>query len=82
MLRLLLVLLAWSHVSLAAHQFEHSLEDSGESCSVCLLLERHDDLAPADDAMSAPTASPVVAVPAQREFRSLAYALYLSRASP
>ena len=82
-LRLFLVLLAWAQVSHAAHQFEHSLDDADENCSVCLLFDRYDDVnSVADHEEPAPGASPLVAVRPQAEFRSHAFTPYLSRASP
>ena len=83
MLRLLLVLLAWSQLSMAAHQFEHSLDEAAESCSVCLLFERQDDVIPAADRKpTAPAHSPVVSVPVQADCPIGAFKPYLSRASP
>ncbi len=82
-MRLFLVLLAWAQVSHAAHQFEHSLDEAGETCSVCLLFERYDDaIAAAEREDPAPGTSPLVAVRPQTDFRSRAFTPYLSRASP
>ena len=39
----LLAMLAWSQLSFAAHQFDHSMVDTGETCTICLQLERDDD---------------------------------------
>lgn len=83
MLRSLVVLLAWSQVSYAAHQFEHSLDEPAESCAVCLQLERHDDALPDTDCDSpAPPVSLSAPLRAQTDCRSSAAAPYLSRASP
>ncbi len=39
----LLGLLFWAQLSFAHHQFEHAMFEAGESCGVCLQLERIDD---------------------------------------
>ena len=44
--RLLVLLVLWSHVSHAAHQFEHDLDDFGEHCSMCAQFERCGDAIP------------------------------------
>ena len=82
-LRLLVVLLAWSQVSLAAHQFEHSIDDVAESCNVCLQFERYDDVVTiAECQVSIPAASHAVAAHAPAAFHASAFTPYLSRASP
>lgn len=82
-LRLLVVLLAWSQVSLAAHQFEHSIDDVAESCNVCLLFERYDDVVTiAECQASVPAAAHAVAANALTAFRAGVFTPYLSRASP
>ena len=82
-LRLLLVLLAWSQVSMAAHQFEHSIDDAAESCNVCLLFERYDDVVTiAECQTSVPAASHAIAAHALTVFHADAFTPYLSRASP
>ena len=35
--------LAWAQAASAAHQFEHSLDEPGEVCEVCLYLGSSDD---------------------------------------
>lgn len=82
-LRLLVLLLACSQVSLAAHQFEHSIDDVAESCNVCLQFERYDDAVTiAECQLSAPAASHAVAAHAPATFHASAFTPYLSRASP
>ena len=39
-----LLLLAWSQVSFATHQFDHSVWDLHAPCAVCLQFERDDDV--------------------------------------
>ena len=82
-LRLLVLLLAWSQVSLAAHQFEHSIDDVAESCNVCLQFERYDDVVTiAECQVSVPAASHALAAHALTAFHASAFTAYLSRASP
>ena len=79
----LLVLLACSQVSLAAHRFEHSATEVDEVCEVCLQFERNDDIV-VDAARQA--ALPVPPFAAAAETRVTVYAQdfshYRSRASP
>ena len=82
-LRFLVLLLACSQVSLAAHQFEHSIDEVAESCNVCLQFERYDDAVTAAECQaSAPAASHVLEVQGLTGFRASAFTPYLSRASP
>ncbi len=52
---LLVALLAWSQLAVAAHQFEHDItETGGEFCDLCVKLDRTDDaLADAESARPA-----------------------------
>ena len=81
--QILALALAWSQVSHAVHQFEHSIDEVGESCTVCLQFERSED-ALAATASPAPlpcvstTTAPQDVVAARVETVSP----YQSRASP
>ena len=80
---LLLALLAWSQLALAAHQFDHSMADAGDTCAVCLQFERNDD-APVDTLEVSLSPPPTTPVPEhlQAAFRTYAFSHYASRASP
>jgi hypothetical protein len=41
--RALVLLVAWTQLSYASHQFEHALEDAGRTCAVCVQFDRADD---------------------------------------
>jgi hypothetical protein len=45
-LSLLAVLLAWTQLAFAAHQFEHSIAELDETCAVCVQLDRSGDACP------------------------------------
>ena len=81
--QILVLALAWSQVSLAVHQFEHSIDEIGESCSVCLQFERSDD---ALAATGSPVPSPWVSTAAAGQdavaARVETLSPYQSRASP
>ena len=80
---LLLVLLAWSQASLAAHQFDHSIAEIDETCVVCLKFERDDDvIADAGGASVLSAASFAVVVEAVAAVRAEGFSHYRSRASP
>ena len=80
---LLLVLLVWSQASLAAHQFDHSIDEIDETCAVCLKFERDDDvIADAGGAPELPAASFAVAVEAVAAVHAEGFSHYRSRASP
>ena len=34
----------WSQVAFAAHQFEHTIDEAHETCTVCLQFDRDDDV--------------------------------------
>ena len=81
--QILALALAWSQVSHAVHQFEHSIDEVGESCTVCLQFERSEDAlvataSPAPLPCVSTTAAPQDALAARAETVSP----YQSRASP
>ena len=82
---LMLLSLAWFQVSLAAHHDEHGIDEheSAETCTICLQLDRADDVIV--DAVSTPLSpsSSFEAIAPQRvETRFGRFSLYQSRASP
>ena len=81
--RLLVLLILWAQTSSAAHQFEHVIDDVGETCAVCLQFERDDDALP-EAVANTPTAAPaaVLYASALPVFYARPVAPYLSRASP
>ncbi len=80
---LLLVLLAWSQVSFALHQFDHSINELDETCAVCVQFERDDDVIVDADGMSVlPVASFAVPAEAVAAVRAEGFSHYRSRASP
>ena len=80
---LLVLLLAWSQASFAFHQFEHSIDELGETCAVCLQFDRDDDVTVGAGAATAlPIAPAAVAVEAVVAFRAGGFSHYRSRASP
>ena len=78
-----LLLLAWSQVSFATHQFDHSVADLHAPCTVCLQFERDDDVAIDTQicGVSAPAPKPrPLAVPFLLPAEHFGH--YQSRASP
>ncbi len=77
------MLMLVSQVSFAAHQFEHPAEELHETCAVCLLFERNEELLAAAEA--APLSS-IKSPPVTAEIRAVGgtqdFCHYLSRASP
>jgi hypothetical protein len=80
---MLLVLLAWSHISFATHQFEHSMRDMGNGCETCVQFDRLDDvLVPTQVASIERTEAPERAPANKHATDSRKFSYYLSRASP
>ncbi len=52
---LALLSIGWLQLSEAAHQFDHAAQQSGESCQVCVQLDRADDIV-ANHSTATPTA--------------------------
>jgi len=79
----MLVLLLGSHVSFAAHQFEHSVDELHETCAVCLVFDRNDEfLAFAEAVPLSPIKVAPVAVETCAADDAQDFCHYRSRASP
>ena len=79
----LLALLLASQASAAAHQFEHAADELHETCSVCLLFERNDELLAAAEAKPLSAAKPAaLAVESPAASGAQVFCHYRSRASP
>lgn len=80
---LLLMALAWPQISFSAHELIHDVPDLGEVCTVCLQLERNDDVivgtSEIAQQLTATCAASTMLPPAPR---IEAVAHYQSRASP
>lgn len=81
--QLLVVLLAWSQVALAAHQFEHAVSDLDDFCAVCVQLDRSGDACPPSVAASLSSSTLQDVVRPASEAAVVRFAApYQSRASP
>ena len=79
----LLALLLASQASAAAHQFEHAADELHETCAVCLLFERNDELLVVVEAKPLSTPRLVaVAVESLAALGTQVFCHYRSRASP
>ena len=80
---LVLVAIAWTQLSVAAHQFDHDAHAGAEACTVCIQLERLDDATLQSDAAQLTSTIPA-AVPLlpQTANPSRSFRHYASRAPP
>ena len=80
---LVVVALAWSQLASAAHQQDHHAMDLGETCAICLKLDRDDDaLIDAGEELAVSTIPFVEPLSAQSSVRVRLCSHYRARASP
>ena len=73
----------WWQVAFAAHQFEHDLDELGEVCEVCLMLESsNDSLVDAGAPVSIPPGVHEVSAGPQPLALAARFPNYNARASP
>jgi len=80
---LVLAVLAWAQINIAAHSFEHHADDLHATCAICVQLDR-DDAPPALSAALSPVSPTAASVlfDADSTESTLGFSLYSARASP
>ena len=79
----LLFVLAGAQLAYAAHQFEHSTHETGETCAVCLQFDRNDDVpVDATDVSAQSVGANFIAAESPAPIRAQRFTHYASRASP
>lgn len=80
---LALLVVAWTQVAIAGHQFEHSGTAAADTCEICVQLDRSDGALLPDAAPASPSATQhPTTVPATKYRPIAAAAGYWSRAPP
>ena len=75
--------LAWSQLSFAAHQFNHSALEAGETCVVCVQFDRNDHAAVDSAAAPLPHAGAIIAhAEPPVAIAAHGFSHYAARASP
>ncbi len=80
---LVLGVLAWAQLGIAAHSFEHDADELFAACSVCAQLDR-DDVLPEASATLAPASPQSTRLRSEPDASEFAprFSLYSARASP
>ena len=80
---LVVVALAWSQLASATHQLDHHASDLGETCAICLKLDRDDDaLLDAGEELAVSTIPFVEPLGARSSVRVRPCSYHRARASP